>query len=333
MSAELYQIETPGGGVYDLRDSRVDSLNNWSYVRSTNAATTPKDVEWKDGGTTITGTLVASSTTMYKIYLVPSTNGTNDVFDEYITVDMGSSTYQWEQMGDTSANFDDLGALAYKDSASGSVAVPETFTSTTTTTTATTESKSVSVSGTTTGSVTETKGKVTVSKASSGTATYTPQGTNSSSTVSGSCTVTPSGSVSAPTISVKTAGSTTSITGISSVGSMPTFTVSGTKLVIGAGTAPTAATAVTVKTGDAAYEATAPSFTGTSSTGTISGTAEAQTFTGTGARLETDSQVLTGASFSGASMTSTGSVDVPKTYTSSTTTTTATTESKTVTVS
>ena len=49
-------------------------------------------------------------------------------------------------------------------------------------------------------------------------------------------------------------------------------------------------------------------------------------FSGTGVRLETDSQVLTGASFSGASMSSTGSV------TATGSVTTATTENKTVTV-
>lgn len=79
---------------------------------------------------------------------------------------------------------------------------------------------------------------------------------------------------------------------------------------------------VTVKTGDAAYEATAPSFTGTgvrlvtgnistvdsasftgteddvSVSGTASGTISAPTFTGTGVRLVT------------------GNIAVPKTYTS-----------------
>lgn len=75
--------------------------------------------------------------------------------------------------------------------------------------------------------------------------------------------------------------------------------------------------------------ATAASFSGSSSTGTISGTAAAQTFTGTGARLVTDSEVLTGASFTGASMTSTGSY-TPATPTVSTTT--ASTEDKTVSI-
>jgi hypothetical protein len=76
--------------------------------------------------------------------------------------------------------------------------------------------------------------------------------------------------------------------------------------------------------------AAAQKFTGTAATGTISGTAAAQTFTGTDTYLKTAVEVGTAASFTGASMTSTGSVDVPKTYSASTTTNA--TESKTVTV-
>ena len=97
-------------------------------------------------------------------------------------------------------------------------------------------------------------------------------------------------------------------------------TVSGTKLSLKKFVETTGASIttsdVTVKNGDASYSASAPAFTGTgaelkftgsSSSGTISGTAAAQTFTGTGARLVTDSEVATDASFTGASMTSTGS--------------------------
>ena len=422
----LTQIELPSGSVYDLHDSRVDSLNNWEYVVCTNAANTPKDVTWTSGSTTITGTLVASADTMYKIYLVPDTNGTNDTFDEYITVNPSGSTYQWEMFGNTKLpdmnqyvknksghSGGTAGDLAYKDSASGTVAVPKTYTSSTTVSTATTESKSVSVSGTTTGSVSETKATVTVSKASSGTATYTPAGTNAASSVSGSCTVTPSGTISvgtgtanytpagtnasssvtgscsvtpSGTISTGTgtanytpagsvSGTVTVVTDMSvaapsstaATGELVYCEVSGTKLTLKKFVETTGASIstsnVTVKNGDAAYSfsgtgtqlkftgtassgtisgtAAAQTFTGTgkelkftgsSSSGTISGTAAAQTFTGTGARLVTDSQVLTGASFTGASMTSTGTLAVPKTYSASTTTTTATTENKTVTV-
>lgn len=156
-----------------------------------------------------------------------------------------------------------------------------------------------------------------------GEVTITPKGSNTASSVTGTCSVTPSGSIStgtgtanytpagsvsgsvtAPTISVKTAGTTASVTPFGSAGTLPsctlpTYTVSNGVLTItsgsfSAGTLPSAGTAVTVKTGDAAYQATAPTFsgsfsgtgtqlkfTGSASSGTISGTAAAQTFTGT----------------------------------------------------
>jgi hypothetical protein len=159
--------------------------------------------------------------------------------------------------------------------------------------------------------------------ADTGEVTIKPKGSNSTSSVSGTCSVTPSGSIStgtgtanytpagsvsgsvtAPTISVKTAGSTASVKPFGSAGTLPsctlpTYTVANGVLTItagsfSAGTLPSAGTEVTVKTGDAAYEATAPTFsgsfsgtgtqlkfTGSASSGTISGTAAAQTFTGT----------------------------------------------------
>ena len=384
----LTQVELPSGSVYDLVDQGardlIDAINNWEYVVCSSAANTPKDVTWISGSTTITGTLVASADTMYKIYLVPSTSDTGDIYAEYITVNPSGTTYNWEKFGNTKLpDMNDYlknktghsggtaGDLAYKDSASGSgtVAVPKTFT-----TTITPAAKNVSVSGTTTGSVSVTKSAVTVSKASSGTATYTPAGTNATSSVSGTCSVTPSGSISkgtgtanytpegtvaAPTISVATAGSTTTIknptsktvvtdmsvadpSSTTATGELVYCSVSGTKLSLKKFVETTGASIttsnVTVKNGDASYSASAPAFTGTgaelkftgsASSGTISGTAAAQKFTGTGARLVTDSEVATDASFTGASMTSTGSY-TPAAGTASTTI--ATTENKTVSV-
>lgn len=274
----LETITLPSGNTYDLHDKRVDSLSGFTkYLGKTTTVLT-------DGSTTNPITINGESVTAEAGDIVLYENG-EFIFD-------GTA---WASFGDLSA----LGALAYKDSASGSVAVPKTYSFTG-------SSTSVSVSGTTAGSVSETKGKVTVSKASSGTATYTPEGSVS-------------GTVGTPTISVKTAGSTAKVTGITSVGTlptMPTFTVSGTTLTItagSAGTLPVADTEKTFKTSDAAYQASQPSFSGS--------------FSGTGARLETDSQVLTGASFTGASMTSTGSC------TPAGSVATATTENKTVTVS
>ena len=339
---DIKKITLPSGTTYDLRDSRVDSIisQGTRWVGVTTTALT-------DGSTASTITIDGESHTA-EVGDIASYNNMEFIYN-------GT---KWQEFGSTGS----LKALAFKDSASGTVAVPKTYSFTG-------SSVSVSVSGTTTGSISPTKSNVTVSKASSGTATYTPQGSNASSSVSGTCSVTPSGSISVgtgtanytpagsvsgtvgtPTISVKTAGSTTSVTPFGSAGSLPsctlpTYTVANEILTItagsfSAGTLPSGGTAVTVKTGDAAYQSSQPSFsgsfsgtgaelkfTGSSSSGTISGTAAAQTFTGTGARLVTDSEVMTAASFTGASMTSTGSV------TAAGSVATATTENKTVTVS
>lgn len=321
----LTQIELPSGSTYDLIDQGardlIAALNNWDYLVSTNAASTPYGVQWDDDGTTITGTLVASADTTYKIYLVPTSDDTgNDGFKEYITITKDEGvTYQWEMFGTIVApdlsNYvrkDEVGTLAYKNSASGSgtVAVPQTYT-----TTITPVAKDVIVSGITAGTVNVTKSAVTVSKANSGTATYTPEG-----------------NVTAPTISVGTAGSTTTIKNPTSKtvvtdmsvanpnateaeGELVYCSVSGTKLSLkkfieSTGDSITT-TNVTVKDGDATYEATAP------------------TFTGTGARLVTDSEVATSATFSGRSINCSGS------YTPAApiaTTVTDTTETKTVNV-
>jgi hypothetical protein len=161
-----------------------------------------------------------------------------------------------------------------------------------------------------------------------GTVTLTPSGSNASSAVSGSCAVTPSGtisvgtgtanytpegSVSAPAITIASGGagatttiknptkktvvtdmsvaapSSTSATGELVYCSVSSETLTLSKFVETTGDSITTEN-VTVKTGDATYEATSPSFigtgaelkfTGSSSSGTINGTAAAQTFTGT----------------------------------------------------
>ena len=91
-------------------------------------------------------------------------------------------------------------------------------------------------------------------------------------TASGSFT--PQGTVSTPTISVKTAGATTTVNSITDVGSLPalTMTVANEILTIGwdAGALPTKGSNKTVKTGDAAYQSTQPTFTGTAGTVTVS---------------------------------------------------------------
>jgi len=90
---------------------------------------------------------------------------------------------------------------------------------------------------------------------------------------SASGTFTPSGSVSAPTITLKTAGSTAVVGSMDSAGSLPEFTatVANENLTLGwsAGSLPSGSN-VTVKTGDGAYEADTPTFTGSEGTVTVS---------------------------------------------------------------
>ena len=144
---------------------------------------------------------------------------------------------------------------------------------------------------------------------------YTPAGTVSQPTFSGAvlsstASYTPAGSVSTPTISVQTAGSTATIKNPTKVtvaktvaAAAPSSTVSNevtyynvanqnlTLYKIGYTTGDSITTSnVTVKTGDAAYQSSAPTFTGTASTvttkGTPSGTVSKPTFSGTAATVE-----------------------------------------------
>ncbi len=168
----ISQITLPDGKTYDLKDAEARALidqivgGSLAFIKSTAANNTPAGVEWFDQDVKITGTLVASDDTKGKIYLVPQTNGAGkDIFAEYVTVAVsGAGTeqdpyvYIWEKLGDTEIDFSDLKALAYKDSATGTV------------------------SFTTVDSAAFTNGAVTAS------ATYTPAGTVSTPTI----TVTPS---------------------------------------------------------------------------------------------------------------------------------------------
>lgn len=170
------------------------------------------------------------------------------------------------------------------------------------------------------------------------TGSFTPSGSVTISKGTGTANYTPEGSVSAPTISVGTAGSTTSIKNPTSktvVTSVSTGVPSAIELdnqitwcdvsnetlrlyrVARATGSSITTSNVTVKTGDATYTASAPTFTGTgaqltasfsgtsgsvSVSGTPNGSVSQPTFSGTGVRLKTDSNVATGissASFSG----------------------------------
>lgn len=84
---------------------------------------------------------------------------------------------------------------------------------------------------------------------------------------SASGSYTPQGSVAAPDITVTP--TTDTIKPVTDVGSMPTFTVSGETLIIGAGAVPTLGADKAFMTG-ASATASAPAFTGTTGTVTVS---------------------------------------------------------------
>ena len=288
--ADISKITLPSGSTYDLKDQGardlIDDLSG--YTAFLGVTTTPLT----DGATTNPITINSESVT--------AVAGNIATYGSAEFIFNGTA---WQEFGDLSG----LGDLAFKDSASGTVAVPKTYT-----TTVTPSTTSKYVAGSTTGGGSASKSTVTISKASSGTATYTPEG-----------------SVTAPTISVATAGSTTTIKNPTSktvvtdmsvsaaasgtaTGELVYCSVSNETLTLSKFIETTGASIttsdVTVKNGDAAYSASAPEFTGT------------------GARLKTDSEVYTSVTMP--SFTS----QTIATGISSASTATATTEDKTETV-
>ena len=128
--------------------------------------------------------------------------------------------------------------------------------------------------------------------ASSGEGTsYTPEGTLSLSNSSGTGKMeyTPDGTISAPSISLKTAGSTASVTPFGSAGTLPSLTMSvsneNLSISFDQGTLPSGGTAVTVKTGDGAYQAVAPTFSGKTKYISFNGEEKKIAFSGTTKKL------------------------------------------------
>lgn len=303
--AYISKITTPNGTTYDIKDTwahdAIEALTGGQAITFGGVTTT----NLTDGGTekpTVDGTQVNPS--KGQLFF----KGTKEFLWD---------GEKWIELG----TLDALGDLAYKDSASGSYKPAGTISAPTFTGT----SSDVTITATTnTNGNYQPAGTVSkptfTGNTNTFTGTYTPAGTiattatteNKTVTVSaasGDATYTPEGTVTAPTISVKTAGATTTIknpTAVSVVNALaaaapgaeaPTnaityYSVTGETLSlyqIGATKTDSITTAnVTVKTGDAAYSATAP------------------TFNGTGAHLVTDN------------------IAVPKTYTSTWTGTEAT---------
>ena len=133
MPDKLYisKVYLPDGNTYEIKDLEardlIETLSHigLSFIRSTNAATTPAGVTWNDGQTQIVGTLQPSSQ-IKNIYLVPETTNTGkSAFIEYVCVIIGQDAeehdiFAWEAIGSTDASLDELGNLAYADTASGS---------------------------------------------------------------------------------------------------------------------------------------------------------------------------------------------------------------------
>lgn len=186
--ADISKITLPSGTTYNIKDETardaIAGLTSFEYVICSEAGNTPQGISWVKSGTTITGTLAASGETKGKIYLVPSTHGANDIYNEYMTIGSGSS-YVWELFGNTDVQLDDLGELAYKDSASGAYRPEGTVSTPTFTGNELTSTGKVTASGTvSTPTFSGDAGSVSVSgvpegsiSVGNGAANYTPAGT------------------------------------------------------------------------------------------------------------------------------------------------------------
>lgn len=304
--ADISKITLPSGTTYNIKDATaraaIEAFAGGSAVVFMGVSTTPLT----DGGNE-TPMIGGSTRTPAAGQLV--FHGTQ----EYV---YGNDS-KWHALGDLST----LGNLAYKNSATasyqpaGTVSKP-TFTGSSSTVTVTTTAN-------TNGNYQPegTVSKPTFSGNSlTSTGTYTPSGsvtvttngtTNKTAivnTVSGTATYTPGGSVSVPTISIKTAGATNNtlkpVTAKSMVSGLAVATPGATAPAnaityydvanetlslyqIGATKADsvTLGNAVTVKTSDAEYQASQPTFSGTGvrlSTGNIAvPSTYTATFTGT----------------------------------------------------
>lgn len=296
--ADISKITLPSGTTYDLKDAyareAIAAVKTLSCYKCTSAENTPQGVTWTNGQTTITGTLVASASTENKIYLVPSSNGTKDIYDEYFTVVTDNNTYSWELFGNTDVHLSDLGALAKKDSASGSVTPTGTVSAPTFTGDELTSTGSVTAAGSVSApSFTGSAGSVSV--------TGTPGG--AISTGSGTPNYTPAGTVSQPTTTVELNDTTKYVAGSATGGG------SVTPGSAASCTLPTLEATVTGETLSLAWTAgsfsantptavTLPTFSSQKiATGVKSAVTTQPTFAGTGAELK----------FTGSQMTSTGS--------------------------
>lgn len=286
----LSQIVLPGSStVYDLKDAwareKIDALSKstqWLGITTTEGISDGAD--WTTGNPkSIKPVSINGSNITPDNGSIVQTHYTGEGSREYIlSVTKTGDTITaatWQEFGDLSS----LGSLAFKNSASGSVSVPTSASFSGTQAT-------ISVSGTTAGSISGlafSGKKYTVSGSATIPSTYSASTTVGTTSTNVTCSdntsgnYQPKGTVSTPTISVKTAGTTTSINN-------PTSKTVVTDMAVGSPTGSSelvyyevnnevltfkklskttgdsiTTSAVTVKTGDAAYQSSQPSFTGT----------------------------------------------------------------------
>lgn len=258
----ITQIKLPSGSVYDIKDQGardlIDDLSGYtSYLGVTTTALT-------DGATTNPITIDSKSVT------AKTGNIVNYGSKEFIF-----NGTAWQEFGDMSG----LGALAFKDNASGSYKPEGTVSQPTFTGSASTVT--VTATDNTNGNYQPagTVSKPTFTGASmTSTGTFTPAGdvtvttkstTNKTATVapasSGEATYTPGGTVGTPTITVTP--NTATVNSITDVGSLPTFgaTVEDELLTLSfsQGSLPTKGSNQTVVTGIKSATSSQPSWTGT----------------------------------------------------------------------
>ena len=312
---QISQITLPSGSTYDIKDAGarelIEALQSYSeYLGVTTTALS-------EGATTNPIVIGGENVTAKK------GNIANYGAKEFIF--NGSA---WQEFGDLSA----IGALGYKSSASGSytpagtVSQP-TFSGSEMTATGkftpagsvaaptfTGEEGDVSVTGTPAGTVSQPS---FTGDAMTSTGNFTPAGNITMGVdAEGTANYTPAGTVSAPNITVEQAGATTTVYSITDEGTLPSatmpqlsatvenenLTLSWTDGSFNAGTLPTKGAAQTVKTGDASYSASQPSFSGT-------GVALKGTFAGTQGSVNvsgTPTGTVSQPTFSGSEMTATG---------------------------
>lgn len=305
---DISQIKVPSGTVYDIKDatarSAIANLNSFEYVICTSAANTPYGVTWDNGGTTVTGTLAASSSTTSKIYLVPKTNGTNNTYDEYITVNTTGTTYVWEKFGSLEIDLSNLGNLAYADTASASYTPAGSVSLTNSNQTATVSTTSGDATYTPAGSVSLTNSNqtptISSSAGTSGDNTFQCSGSVAVSSAGATDTV---NSATKKTVALTVAAAAPGQT--APTNNLTYYDVTGEVLSLyqlGYTTGDSiTTTSKTVKTGDASY-----SFTGgyvKLANGAVSVPSSAS-FSGTGVRLVTGNiSVPSSASFTGTAAT------------------------------